>query len=442
MPIWAPTLIRAIPQLRDRALYLPFSGEALPGGDILEDKSQLAQYYANIVENEITIPNATLIRSIVYHVCLDHGLSTDLARERAGSIYLTKPDEGAKNQCQAGCIYNAKEQGFVISLGMEYLFSGALNLRPDKKTAILDVYARVAHEAAHGAIFGFDFNPSIEDYGSIGTSETIGYRQGFHNRAIDSERLEKLLQYSYLAKRYDQTDEELKISPPEEFFAEWSVIEFGRSLLSPGLAQSESAQMYYTYFPIAYPFFAQALTDIEDALDTPDRISWQTWWEGELSFDKVKKWHAQNDRYQFFTTVGRLMTRKNLYNPQLTPEETAAYGLLAFHAWLHAGDARLYDDPRPVFTYLLSYPITPEILQRQTDEFVRWRTKLQHDAQSSRLPDAAESLFLQAGVPVSIVGTNIPTKTPEPVPLLMQAWLRPIAPHEQVLIVRQKQPVT
>ena len=166
-----------------------------------------------------------------------------------------------------------------------------------------------AHEVAHMHVRRLEVFPNScdrprEDYGVLGKSEVFS-RRGF---------IRSLLPPKGEILTVDGRDE-------EEFFAEWTAHRFLNELEEFGLEKRD-------YEPMGYHEFEQAIFDFE--LSESD---WPEWWQGRMDFDRVTKFHWENDLWRFRRDLGEVILR---YNPTLLKfreGDIAALGKIAFEAF-------------------------------------------------------------------------------------------------------------
>ena len=292
-------------------------GEELEDGRIIGEDALVKKYLEGIEDGKPLEPDPTVIRSTLYHAMRFFGTDRTNALRRSGNVSISQSPEGA---CASyACNYDSSK-----GLGVEI---GSVAFDADYgQIAWIHLAQRLAHEAYHVSVGRVREIYSVEDYGVLGkyriSGEVIGFGRDEEYKGEVGDLMKRPMRLN------SDSQEAVEISVPEEFFAESGSNRYYGHLLSLGLNESYLASLWKDYF--IFPFMRQGFINIQDTTGIEGRASWQEWWGGDLSFDKVDRLHLASDRFGFYKSLGQRILSINGKSQPLSEEDTAGLGIVAF----------------------------------------------------------------------------------------------------------------
>lgn len=323
-------------------------GEELEGGRIIGEDAMVKKYLEGIEDNKPLEPDATLIRSTLYHPMRFFGTDRTAALRRSGNVSISNLPEGACSATYA-CNYDSSK-----GLGVEI---GTLAFDADYgQIAWIHLAQRLAHEAYHVSVGRVREVYSVEDYGALGEYRISGEVRGFRR---DEEYKGEVGDLTKRPMRLNSDSQKaVEISVPEEFFAELGSNRYYGHLLSLGLNESYLASLWKDYF--IFPFMQQGFVNISDTTGVEGRASWQEWWGGDLSFDTVDRLHLASDRFGFYKSLGQRILSVNANSQPLSENDSAGLGIVAFSDFV---DYSL--SSYEILNSLVHEPITQKVIVRK-----------------------------------------------------------------------------
>jgi hypothetical protein len=317
----------------------PFFGESLKGGEIVSGRELAGLYKQKLEKDEVPHLDPTIVRSTYYHAMVYFELSSATARERANMVTVDGPDREACKEYM--CSYYHAGNFILTITDAEYD-------RENIPWGWTKIMGATAHESFHNSVVGVTPSAS-EDFGPLGVVEVAKDMQGF--RAAEEKSTGIALS---LLKR---DGGHYFWHPPEEFAAEYGRFRFVREFIGKGLRGTE-IQDYSKRYEV-WPEINRTINDL-----THSQSDWPRFWGEAISFRNINKHHRNNQRHGFFESVGNRIVELNsmVSEEQLTREETAALGLVAFTDFT---DSRLSN--MQVLTKLVNLRISAELIVEEAE---------------------------------------------------------------------------
>lgn len=358
-----PVAVPTLPQPDDGA-----SGEG--GESVFPTLEELAAQIIEYIDNTGP-PDEAFIKDLTGAVLIARGVGEKQAAEIVDNTVILPDDGSDQSNCGAAC---------TISVGIDHALAIRIHHKLlEHEREILGIpmgnlgfYRALIHEASHASVLAVEVGKSREDYGVLGKLDVSNIAFGFTSGPQNQiwTLLDDLL-FPRVQLDFYGSPVAYQIALLEEFYADWSAIEFFDRLIGAGLSKLPIMDTYRKTTITNYSILAQALVDVQDTTGVGGAMSWQDWWERKLTFDAVNGYHLNNERWKFFNIIGGVLGRANRNVAILTPQDYAALGLIGFTAWLLPDMSRT-DDPRPVFTKLRTEPITEESLWERAEELRDW----------------------------------------------------------------------
>lgn len=268
--------------------------------DIVNETTLIAQFHDFLDGKKVD--QTQLTASIVYNASLFFGLDEATARRRTEKTrFLTGTDTGLCTNITDICVTDSSS-GLSVEVGSK-VFDSVPN--PES------MFGFFTHEAAHMAVTTIDDSSSTEDYGVLGNIQNRRDRRGFASNALYSDAL-----YGLVERIEPKSNNQFIL--PEEFFAEVGKITYIDHLIHRGL--KVKLENLYT----GYPGIDMGVVNYTSKDVTSD---WQK--QLGLPFSQLADMHLKAQRHELYLTIGTQIKKLNPLHPSLSPENTAALGVVA-----------------------------------------------------------------------------------------------------------------